>query len=62
MLYIVEEVSLSRIVTKVLRTTDYDFALTIFDRRKKRKVREIRMVRLDNGIRTVLKFVDRARR
>lgn len=62
MLYIVEVVNLSRIVTKVLRTTDYDFALAVFDIRKKLRYREVRMVRVDNGNRTVLKYVDLARK
>lgn len=62
MLYVVEVVSLSRIVTRVLRTTDYDFALSVFDKRKKLRVREVRMVRVDNGQRAVLKYVDRSRK
>lgn len=62
MLYVVEVVSLSRIVTRVLRTTDYEFALSVFDRRKKLRVREVRMVRVDNGQRAVLKYVDRSRK
>ena len=62
MLYVVEVVSLSRIVTRVLRTTDYEFALSVFDRRKKLKVREVRMVRVENGQRAVLKYVDRSRK
>lgn len=61
MLYIIEVVSVSRIVKKVIRTTDYDFALSVFDARKKMKVREVRMVKIDEGRRYVLKYLDRTR-
>lgn len=61
MLYIIEVVSVSRIVKKVIRTTDYDFALSVFDARKKTKVMEVRMVRIDGGERHVLKYLDRRR-
>lgn len=61
-MYVVEVVaSVTAVLSVVARTTNYDFALAVFDSRKKTGAREVRMVKVESGRRAVLKYVDKTR-
>ena len=62
MYYVVECVKINRVVASFNPTRNYDSALTVFDTMKKRAYREIRMVRVKEGARTILKYAIRGRR
>lgn len=61
-MYFVEVVHLNRTVTESPKLRCYGTILGIFDREKKGQVREVRMVKIEKGIRKVLKQCVRATR
>jgi hypothetical protein len=60
-MYVVEVVSSALVVQRAYRSLEYDYALNMFDIHKKKKWREIRLVRIVNGVKVTLKFVDKSR-
>jgi hypothetical protein len=61
-MYMVETVLLDKTVVNSPRLRCYGTILSLFDRQKRMMVREVRMLRIENGVRKVLKEIIRTAR
>jgi hypothetical protein len=57
--YLVELVQVNRIIKVKARSEDYDRANDVYDAVKKQQCREARLLKLHNGERVLLKYVNR---
>lgn len=60
-MYLVESVGADEVVRVHRRCDDYDIAAGVFRKLRKYVCRELRMVKVDKGIRTLLKYITRVR-
>lgn len=60
-MYLVEMVQTNRIVKERGRSEDYDKANGLFRRLKSCSCKELRLLRLDEGVRVLLKYVIKGR-
>ena len=60
-MYLVESVGINRVVKVHRRSEDYDIVDSTFRGLRKLSCRELRMVKIDKGVRTLLKFLTKVR-